>query len=419
MEKRMNMRDFVRTMKNDIDVYNNVTDDDGICYCPPVEFTAEGEKYFGWTLDNVFLNADEDNQWAEVICDEGDYPWQLIKLKAFDLLYAMAGYCSEENYNKWFKQEDKNMLNEQLHNELAAFLKANYHEFDEENKCFFDEAYTDYEDYVSDKDLGDILDSDDPEQALEEMLWDCYAGCEWQYRDDIVSGFLKTPEGSKYDREEIDDELVEMWYFKIPKDHYFEQEVNVDIVVDTGDANYDYTLNAVYPHYNGREDDEIDDKASLVWLAKTQGYTREQLQNYLTNGKDKLDVKGFLETVYQEVINCSASCPALFIPIKMTIRQLLKINKIINARDKNGYVYDPDKRKDCGSLIIDKNVDCALYDSWAGGGGCWGIELEKDIKLPIKFIHKAVPDGCLDYSMEECYGVTSDCWKDALKEIKD
>lgn len=98
----------------------------------------------------------------------------------------------------------------------------------------------------------------------------------------------------------------------------------------------------------------------------------------------------------------------------MTVRQLLKINKIINDRDKNGYVYGPAKRKDCGSLIIDKNVDCALYDSWGGGGGCWGIELEKDIELPIKFIHKAVPDGCLDYSMKKCYGVASDCWKGAL-----
>ena len=29
------------------------------------------------------------------------------------------------------------MLNQQLHDELAAFLKANYHEFDEESKCFF------------------------------------------------------------------------------------------------------------------------------------------------------------------------------------------------------------------------------------------------------------------------------------------
>ena len=42
----------------------------------------------------------------------------------------------------------------------------------------------------------------------------------------------------------------------------------MDVLVDTGDMNYDYTLNAVYPHYNGREDDEIDDKASLVWLLR-------------------------------------------------------------------------------------------------------------------------------------------------------
>lgn len=104
MEKRMDMRDFLRTMKNDIDVYNNVTDEEGICYCPPVELTDEGEEYFGWTLDNVFLNVDEDNQWAEVICDEGDYPWQRIKRKAFELLDAIAGYCSEKDYDKWFKE---------------------------------------------------------------------------------------------------------------------------------------------------------------------------------------------------------------------------------------------------------------------------------------------------------------------------
>lgn len=99
------------------------------------------------------------------------------------------------------------MLNKQLHDELAAFLRENYHEFDEETKCFFDEAYTDYEDRVSDKELGKVLDSDDPEQALEEMLWDCYTGCEWQYRDDIVSNFLKTPEGSKYNYDEVDNEF--------------------------------------------------------------------------------------------------------------------------------------------------------------------------------------------------------------------
>lgn len=313
------------------------------------------------------------------------------------------------------------MTNNKLHNELKAFLEREYGkwQYDEKNGCYFDEPCVDYNDKLIDEDIEKILEQEEPEWALEDMLSDYYQDTEWQYCDNIIEKFQKTEEGSKYDWNEINEELVDIWYLKIPFEHYRQQEVCMDILVDTGDMNYDYTLNAVYPHYNGREDDEIDDKASLVWLAKTQGYTKEQLQNQLTNDKDKLDVKGFLETVYQEVINCSASCPTLIFPIKMTLEQAMEICKIINKRDKNGYKYEPEEREDCGSIVIDKNVDCVLYDYWAGGGGCWGIELEKDVKLPIKFIHKAVPDGSLDCSMKSCCGVTSECWKKALKEIKD
>lgn len=313
------------------------------------------------------------------------------------------------------------MTNEKLHNELKAFLKREYGkwQYDESDGCYFDEPYVDYNDELSDKNIAKILEAEDPELELEYMLEDCYLQAEWEARRELVDKFQNTDEGSKYDYDDIEEEIVNLWYFKIPYEHYKQQEVCMDVLVDTGDMNYDYTLNAVYPHYNGREDDEIDDKASLVWLAKTQGYTKEQLQNQLTNGKDKLDVKGFLETVYQEVINCSVSCPTLIFPIKMTLEQAMKICKIINKRDESGYKYDPEKREDCGSLVIDKSVDCALYDCDAGGGGCWGIELEKDVELPIKFIQMAVPDGAPHYSMESCYGVTSDCWKKALKEIKD
>lgn len=96
------MRDFLQNVKNDIDVYNNVTDDEGICYCPPVRFTAEGEEHFKWTLDHVFLNVNEEDCYAEVICNESNCNWKLIKQGAFDLLYSIAGYCSSENYDKWF-----------------------------------------------------------------------------------------------------------------------------------------------------------------------------------------------------------------------------------------------------------------------------------------------------------------------------
>lgn len=313
------------------------------------------------------------------------------------------------------------MTNNKLHNELKAFLEREYRkwQYDEKNGCYFDEAYVDYNDKLTDEDIANILVQENPEWALEDILDDCYRDSEWEYRDDIIEKFQKTEEGSKYDWDEINAELIEIWYFKLPYKHYEQQEVCIDILVDTGDMNYGYVLNAVYPHYNGSKDDKIDDKASLVWLAKTQGYTKEQLQNQLTNGKDKLDVKGFLETVYQEVINCSTACPTLIFPIKMTLEQAMKICQIINKRNKGGYKYNPEKREDCGSIVIDKNVDCVLYDYNAGGGGCWGIELEKDVELPIKFIHTAIPDGALHYSMKECYGVTSECWKKAIKEIKE
>lgn len=101
MEKRMSMRYFLQNIKNDIDVYNNVTDE-AVCYCPPIKFTEEGEKHFRWTLDHVFLNVNEEDCYAIVICNENNCNWKLIKHGAFDLLYSIAGYCSSVNYDKWF-----------------------------------------------------------------------------------------------------------------------------------------------------------------------------------------------------------------------------------------------------------------------------------------------------------------------------
>lgn len=210
-----------------------------------------------------------------------------------------------------------------------------------------------------------------------------------------------------------------MWYFKYPTDEYLEQEVNVDIRIDTGDANYDFTLNAIYPHYNGRKGSDIDDRASLVWLAKTQGYSKKKLQHALNTLEDSLERHGFLETVYDELINCCVPMPSLFFPVKMTLGKLIELQEIINKRDEDGYHWEPEDRKDCGSIIVSKDVECLLYDSWNGGGSCWGIQLEKDVEIPIKLICDAKPDGARrDYSIETCYGCDSNCWKDAVKEYK-
>lgn len=93
------------------------------------------------------------------------------------------------------------MTNNKLHNKLKAFLEREYGkwQYDEERGCYFDEPYVDYNDELTDKDISNILEQEEPEWALEDMLSDCYQDTEWQYRDDIIDKFQKTEEGSKYD----------------------------------------------------------------------------------------------------------------------------------------------------------------------------------------------------------------------------
>lgn len=306
------------------------------------------------------------------------------------------------------------MANEKLQQLMRQFLNKNC-AYDSANDCWYDEPYI-QDDQLDDEFINKILNSETPDFALEEALCEWYSDTEWQHRDERIEEFKKFIGNSEeFDDEDIEETFINNWFFRTPIEYYLNQEVCMDIVVDTGDMNYDYSLNATYPHYNGRKGEAIDDKASLVWLAKQQGYTKEQLQDVLTNGKDSLEKHGFLDTVFQEVINCCVALPALFLPVKMTLAHAIELAKIINQRDTGGYEYDSEKRKDIGSIIIDKKVEPLLYDTWSGGGSCWGIELDKDIVLPIKYIHKAIPDGSLDYSIKKCYGCDSDCWKRAFK----
>jgi len=308
-----------------------------------------------------------------------------------------------------------------LHQKLKAFLDEKYGSWawDEKCQCYYEEPYRDYDDVIDDKTIADILDSKNPMDTLEQNCSEWWWDCAWQTENELITEFKKTLTRQSWNDDKIREELETMWYFKYPTSEYLEQEVDVDIRIDTGDANYDYTLNAIYPHYNGREEDEIDDRASLVWLAKTQGYSKEQLQHALNTLEDSLERHGFLETVFDEIINCSTSMPQLIFPVKMTLDKLIELQEIINKRDEDGYHWEPEERKDCGSIIVSKDVDCLLYDMWSGGGSCWGIQLEKDVEIPIEFIRAATVDGARGgYSIKGCYGCNSSCWKNAIKEYR-
>lgn len=231
----------------------------------------------------------------------------------------------------------------------------------------------------------------------------------------------------EYERSEmeevVDAFLGENSYVEYPRDHFLNQEFCVTILMDTGDGNYDFTLNSRFPAPNGSgycDDGAIPDKASIVWLAKTQGYTKGQLREALNKG-DMRDPKGFLESMRVEMANLSSHMSAVTFLVKMTLCQLINLNVLIKAQDRNGRNYDATKNPDCGYLELGKKTTTGLFDCWSGAGSLLETKLEKDIEVPIKYIYRAIPDGGDGESytsVHNVYGVNDSLWTDTVQDIQ-
>ena len=182
-----------------------------------------------------------------------------------------------------------------------------------------------------------------------------------------------------------------LWY-KPDYDHYLNQKVCIDIFVDSGDYNYDLGVNQVYPHYNGDVEEPIKDECCLVWLAKTQGYTKEELEKNLY--KDEKFTNKFFESVYDELNNCTSHMNCLVFLKRMTLREYLEMM---------------DSKK---QVHISKDTRCGLFDNWSGAGGLLDIHLEKDINIPRENIHEITDDGQFRYNIHEVYGVDDSFWEE-------
>lgn len=96
----MKIRDFIK-LNADIDVYNDVTDAEGICFCGPMMLTEEGKEHFSEVMDYDIDTDFTDGYWtASVKCDGED--WRRKIRKAHEFFCAAAGYCADEDYQKWF-----------------------------------------------------------------------------------------------------------------------------------------------------------------------------------------------------------------------------------------------------------------------------------------------------------------------------
>lgn len=271
------------------------------------------------------------------------------------------------------------------------------------------EMYADYDDELSPEQAFDIVESKYPWEKFNDLLWDAYLDAESYYIHDLEGEFDSWCENNGYDcsSEDLNNEGIYLdEYIRIvpPSDHFLGQEFKCRLIVDNGDANYDFTHN---PNQDNRY--EIEDGAGIIWLGQQIGYSVEQMQAALNSGIDPeaypidkaLGEDKFLDSLIQEAAN-AYGCPALTFLCKLSLEDL------INFKENHS------------AVTVDLNgMNCGFFDPYNGGGSV--LELEcgvNSITIPYDKIFTLVPDvrGRGQYSVDEVYGLWGGAYADAKVE---
>jgi hypothetical protein len=296
------------------------------------------------------------------------------------------------------------------------------HCFKDDSGMHYTEIYADYRDQLDDKTLLRICKSDYPRETFDDLITKFYDCPDYDYHYELLEKIKENAdiadalEGNICSEDTISDYLYDIHYVKLPDEHYLNQEFCVNILVNAGDLNYDYTLNTPIANWYGQHDKTVDEDSAILWLARQQGYKKSALTKALRDreyGGSK-----FLQSVLTEVENCSSSMNALTFLVKMTLSEWFNLHEAVAKEEKLNNRYFPKRSKGRGYLVIDRETSCGLYDPWNGAGGPLEIALDRDVRLPFRMIDSILPDGGRGYSIDEIYGMMPSVWSDnAIKEI--
>lgn len=283
-------------------------------------------------------------------------------------------------------------------------LKEAVVKFIEDNNYKTIEIDADYRDELDNDAIGKITQSDNPKDALHDFLWESYSEQEWEETNYVYKECLKALEEDwDLDDEEMEfvrDVVNDNVCVNIPEQHFLNQTVDVTAVLDVGDANYEWTNNAIYPAYYSNDldsEDDIDDESGLAYLTEKQGYSKKDLFDTIKRmdaSSEKIDYKKsypFLESVYVELLNSTSSSNAVTFLLKMTLEELINVIQE-GKKDKN---YE---------ITIPKDTRCGLVDYGNGGGSILDINLEKDMKIPFQNFWHYDLDTKLYYGINSIYG---------------
>lgn len=238
--------------------------------------------------------------------------------------------------------ERKSNMNEktelQLKAAIAGALSAICRKDD--NGVFCSEIYVDYRDTLDDRTLKKICNDDHPREKFRELLDEWYCDCEREYADNVIKHVLKDEDVielvKNQDENEVRDLIQKQFYVRYSEKHFLNEDVLVDLIIDTGDLNYDFVSNSIGGHYNAC-DNGIPEEASLLWLARQQGYQKSDLKKALADhGKSQSPL---LKSIFVETLNCGSCMNALVFLAKMTLEQYFNLRDAIEKEKKRNESY--------------------------------------------------------------------------------
>ena len=247
------------------------------------------------------------------------------------------------------------MLDQELETRIAAWLREQWG-VEEEGGCFYTELFADYRDELDKRDLQAIAGSDDPREAFWDWLDNAYNEAVDQAWFDLAS---QCSDDLEIERETAWEFLTEMVEVRLPEQHFLDQEIHVDILVDTGDANYDFICNNIAPAWGGCDPDEAHAEASIFWLAGQQGYCKDYVIAALKGEETR---SAFLESLVREVENEASSINVLTFLCTMTLGQWIEV--------RENWMRAEATRARCGSRRM-PCAGCSIHGAEAGRRWIW------------------------------------------------
>ena len=297
------------------------------------------------------------------------------------------------------------------------------------------EIYTDYNDSLSTGTIRDILESEHPQMTKDDMFseWESEYANDYGYPQLMRDIYKELSEEEREfldaHEEEIYERVEAEFYFQYKDERFSNPKVPIEIMVDTGNANYDYASDSpcsVYECYRP-------ETSSVRWLAGQQGelsnfddfmkeFTDVDVESYSPHVAQILAESKLIHSIKSEFLNHTSSMGTLTFLVEMHLNDAIAIREEQLAEAELNKSFDLAYRKGNGSIRLGKDTPCGIYNSRDGSGSLLEIELARDVVLPIKCIGSLVYDDGRGrdgaWTVMNTYGATSSIYKDTLKGIE-